>query len=112
MNADDILHVKGQITQEADIRAGLDKAEGIMQEIGPRVAPNDADRAFNILLQAESGGRHFGDDGKPVTSKAGAIGIAQVMPKTAPEAAKLAGLPWDEERYRNDSEYNRALGRA
>jgi soluble lytic murein transglycosylase len=34
------------------------------------------------------------------------------MPGTAPEAAKLAGLPWDENRYKNDPEYNKALGLA
>jgi hypothetical protein len=34
------------------------------------------------------------------------------MPKTAPEAARLAGLPFDDNRYRNDPEYNLALGKA
>jgi soluble lytic murein transglycosylase len=34
------------------------------------------------------------------------------MPKTAPEAAKLAGLPWDEARYKGDEKYNAALGAA
>jgi hypothetical protein len=34
------------------------------------------------------------------------------MPGTAPYAAKLAGLPWDEARYRSDAAYNQALGRA
>ena len=34
----------------------------------------------------------------------------QVMPGTAPEAAKLAGLPWDENAYYNDPIYNRLLG--
>ena len=34
------------------------------------------------------------------------------MPDTAPEAAKLAGLPWDENRYKNDPAYNKAIGMA
>jgi hypothetical protein len=34
------------------------------------------------------------------------------MPKTAPEAARIAGLPWDEKRYRTDAAYNEALGEA
>ena len=46
------------------------------------------------------------------TSPKGAIGPGQVMPRTAPEAAKLAGLPFDDYRYRNDPEYNNALGQA
>lgn len=64
------------------------------------------------IIPIESGGRHFDKSGNPLTSSAGAIGIAQVMPGTAPEAAKLAGLPFDEQKYRMDEEYNKALGRA
>jgi|GEM_PF-5508378 len=80
---------------------------------GPRsAAPGTADDVWQRMLQAESGGRQLRDDGTPVTSPAGAIGIAQVMPATAPEAAALAGLEWDETRYRTDPTYNAALGRA
>tara|TARA_R110000868_G_scaffold80691_2_gene229060 strand:+ start:171 stop:1676 length:1506 start_codon:yes stop_codon:yes gene_type:complete len=64
------------------------------------------------MIQTESRGNHFGSDGKPLTSPAGAIGIAQVMPGTAPEAAALAGVQFDENRYRNDPEYNATIGRA
>lgn len=67
---------------------------------------------FERMLRVESGGKQFDRSGRPLTSSAGAIGIAQVMPKTAPEAARLAGLPFDDNRYRNDPEYNRALGEA
>lgn len=64
------------------------------------------------LIQQESGGNQTDDQGNPLTSSAGAIGIAQVMPATGPEAAKLAGLPWDEQRYKTDKAYNKALGKA
>jgi hypothetical protein len=64
------------------------------------------------IITQESGGRQFDSTGNPLTSSAGAIGIGQIMPDTAPEAARMAGLPWDEERYRNDPEYNAALGEA
>ena len=47
-----------------------------------------------------------------MTSSKGATGIAQVMPSTGPEAAKLAGLPWDPQRFKTDTEYNKALGKA
>lgn len=70
------------------------------------------DALWGNLIGAESGGRQFDQNGKPLTSSAGAIGIAQVMPGTAPEAAKLAGLPWDENRYKTDPNYNAALGQA
>lgn len=58
----------------------------------------------------ESGGQQFDDEGRPLESSAGAIGIMQVMPGTAPEAAALAGLPWDEQAYYNDPAYNELLG--
>jgi len=60
----------------------------------------------------ESGGRHFDKNGKPLTSSAGAVGVMQVMPSTGPEAARLAGLAWDAEKFRSDPDYNRALGQA
>ena len=50
--------------------------------------------------------------GKFRTSPKGAVGPGQVMPGTAPEAAKLAGLPFDDTRYRSDPDYNNALGQA
>lgn len=64
------------------------------------------------LFQQESGGKQFGKDGQPLTSSAGAVGIAQVMPATGPEAAKLAGVPWDEQRFKTDAAYNACLGEA
>jgi hypothetical protein len=67
---------------------------------------------FSRVLSAESGGRQFGANGQPLTSSAGAVGIAQVMPNTGPEAARLAGVQWDPERYRSDPAYNAQIGRA
>jgi hypothetical protein len=80
---------------------------------GPAVgAPGMGGDTFSRMIQQESRGKQFDRNGRPLTSSAGAIGIAQVMPGTAPEAAKLAGLPFDQNRYRNDPEYNLALGKA
>lgn len=56
------------------------------------------------VKQQESGGN------QSAVSSAGAIGVMQVMPGTAPEAAQLAGLPWDENAYYNDPAYNELLG--
>lgn len=112
MEADDILQVRGLITKEMTARVGLTVAAEVVRKVEPTVNPTDSERAFNILIGTESNGKQFGKDGKPLTSSAGAIGIAQVMPTTGPEAAKLAGMKWDESRYRNDPEYNRALGQA
>lgn len=67
---------------------------------------------FSKLLNQESRGTQFGRDGEPLTSRKGAVGVAQIMPDTAPEAARLAGLEWSVWRYRHDETYNKALGRA
>ena len=67
---------------------------------------------FERMVGIESGGNQFSKAGAPLTSPKGAVGIAQVMPGTAPEAAALAGLAYDENRYRNDAQYNLALGKA
>jgi soluble lytic murein transglycosylase-like protein len=64
------------------------------------------------MLKQESGNRQFDRSGRTITSPAGALGISQVMPSTGPEAARLAGMPWDLNRLRTDPEYNHALGRA
>lgn len=112
MDADDILAVRGHITKEMDARIGMGAAGEVIRRMQPRIQTSDAERAFNIAVGTESGGKQFGPDGQPLTSPKGAIGIAQVMPGTAPEAAKLAGLEWDENRYRTDANYNKALGLA
>lgn len=112
MDANDILRVRGVVTEQTDAQAANLAATGVMNQAAPRYVTSDADRAFNIALGTESGYRQFDSSGQPLTSSKGAVGIAQVMPTTAPEAAKIAGLPWDEERYKNDPAYNEALGRA
>lgn len=65
---------------------------------------------IDAQFNQESGNQQFDEAGNPLQSSAGAIGIAQVMPGTAPEAAQLAGLPWDEEAYYTDPAYNKLLG--
>jgi hypothetical protein len=57
-------------------------------------------------MQVESGGN------QAAVSPRGAVGVMQVMPATGPEAAALAGLPWDPVRFKNDASYNEALGAA
>lgn len=112
MTPDDILAVNGMLTKQLDGEIGLTTATAVMQDMGPRITTSDSDRAFNIALGTESGHRQFDATGNPLTSPKGAVGIAQVMPGTGPEAAKLAGLEWDENKYKTDADYNRALGKA
>ncbi|QKJ88012.1 Lytic murein transglycosylase [Paramixta manurensis] len=79
---------------------------------GFKSGPIPEEDLFSAVVGQESGGRQFDNEGKPLTSSAGAIGIAQIMPGTGPEAAKLAGLQWDESRFKNDAGYNQAIGKA
>lgn len=104
----------------ADIEDDLNSLEGDQSEVR---APDVGDSPYGEVLQnvyatenpdlielvqrvkqQESGGD------QSAVSSAGAIGIMQVMPDTAPEAARLAGLPWDENAYYNDPAYNELLG--
>jgi hypothetical protein len=64
------------------------------------------------ILGAESNRRQFDRYGRTLTSPKGAEGISQIMPGTGPEAAKLAGLPYDRQRLQSDADYNAALGQA
>jgi hypothetical protein len=67
---------------------------------------------FGRMIGAESGGNQFSRSGQPLTSGKGAVGVAQVMPATAKEAAAAAGLAWNEQLYRTDKDYNAKIGRA
>jgi hypothetical protein len=87
----------------------------------PAPAPRDN---WPAMITQESGNQHFDPKtGQPKTSSAGAVGLTQVMPKTGPIAAKLAGVPWDPELFNRPrtgdpvkdqaaEDYNRKLGRA
>ncbi len=72
----------------------------------PRGREQLIDALFTPLLKQES------NNNQAAVSPKGATGIAQIMPATGPEAAKLAGVPWDPTRFKNDAQYNAALGRA
>ncbi len=110
IQANDLLRARGLVTKELDLQVGTHIGAQVFAEYAPRYATSDLQRAFHIALGTESGHRQFDAQGRPLTSSKGAVGIAQVMPGTAPEAAKLAGLEWDENKYKTDAAYNEALG--
>lgn len=77
---------------------------------GPGGALSNApDQLWGRILQAEGG---VGPNGEFRTSPKGAIGPAQLLPGTARDAAALAGVPFDDQRYRTDAAYNAQLGQA
>lgn len=88
-----------QARQKLSARLGIDET----QAAGPVAS---ADVVWSRMIQRESGGK------QSARSPKGAVGIAQIMPETGPEAARYANLPWDPERFATDANYNAALGRA
>ena len=97
-------------TQEEEARP-IGTTEGsVGMPTGQNFPPPE--KVFDRMLEVESNKQQFDRRGNTLTSSAGALGIAQIMPGTAPEAARLAGLPYSANRLRNDPEYNKALGQA
>lgn len=118
MVSDDLLRTQNQLNTKVDAFNAMHAVGQSMQKYQSSFTPGAGDQLTNLMFGQESGGKQFGGAGSvagpndPTTSAKGAIGVAQVMPGTGPEAAKLAGLPWDEDRYKNDADYNRQLGTA
>ncbi|HBR1854596.1 TPA: transglycosylase SLT domain-containing protein [Klebsiella quasipneumoniae subsp. quasipneumoniae] len=87
------------------------------QLLGPngRIEVSDTpseSQLFSAMIWQESGGNQYGKDGAPLVSPKGAVGVAQVMEDTGPEAARLAGVPWERDKWLNDPRYNAKLGQA
>lgn len=107
MTADAQVKAAEMLKPLIDRQVGVSVGSKAVEAVG-----SQDNRIFASILQAESGGKQFDRNGQPMTSSRGAIGTAQIMPSTGPEAAKLAGVEWDETRFRNDPDYNRQLGQA
>lgn len=123
MEADDILKLKDRINKQGSENVVSGAVDRTYNRFAPEFAGSDLNRAMNILWGTESNFRQFDKNGNVIASGKGAIGMSQVMPTTAPEAAKLAGLPWDAELFgrkltgdpvkdQEAVDYNKALGRA
>jgi soluble lytic murein transglycosylase len=124
MNQNDLITNYSKISKAQGEANAINYATTAMNTLKSGFTPQDGDRLNSLVLGIESsGGRHFRADGKPTISPDGAIGKWQVMPKTGPEAASLAGLSWDEKLFNqvrsgnpeidNKAEqYNDALGKA
>lgn len=78
----------------------------------PTTGTPDLSQLASANMYVESRGQQFRADGSPLVSGAGAVGVAQVMEKTGPEAAQYAGVEWNRERWLNDPQYNLQIGNA
>lgn len=115
MSAPVFAKTMAAIRPEYDRQVGDNLANEVWNDHGgPQAIPADADPAATMqnMLLAESGGKQKDKDGNTIASGKGAIGIAQMLPATAEETAKRIGMPWDENRFLHDENYNRALGQA
>jgi soluble lytic murein transglycosylase len=123
LDASTLLDLNRSLQDVSDNRNSALISQQVMGKYLPRMQTSNLDRAFNVALGSESGNRQFAADGQVMRSPVGAIGKAQLMPDTAREAAKQAGLPWRPELFMRgrtgnadqDAEagdYNHALGRA
>ncbi|WP_347989504.1 transglycosylase SLT domain-containing protein [Methylomonas sp. AM2-LC] len=123
MTPDDWLAASHALNNYSTQSAALQAANQAMVAAAPYLQTGDQARINNITVGSESSGQHWDDTGAPTKSAAGAIGIGQIMPDTAPEAAKAAGLPWLPELFnahrsgdaaKDDAavKYNRALSSA
>jgi hypothetical protein len=102
-----------KVTDVAPTAFDIPKAQVVTLGSETKPAAVDPIDFFNTkIIRQESGDNQFDSKGNPLTSSAGAVGVAQVMEGTGPEAARLAGLEWDRNRWLNDKEYNKALGQA
>jgi soluble lytic murein transglycosylase len=116
----------GKFDENVLISPGIAGAKGALapnDQEQPQSAPVDTssidsqqsedaaiDPTFEKMLKIESATGQFDKKGKTVLSPMGAVGAAQIMEDTAPEAAALAGLEYDRDRLYRDEEYNKALG--
>lgn len=108
-------HSMAELKPHIDHQVGRMLADGAINHHDDGMAipaQSDQDTVFTTMTHLESGGRQTDKNGAPLTSSKGATGVAQLMPDTARSVAQSSGLGWDEERFKHDSAYNRALGSA
>ena len=98
-----------RVLSDAPVPRGTSAA--VSQPAPPRPAAGAPMGDMAAIERNETGGGTETARQRLVSPK-GAVGVMQVMPTTGPEAAKLAGMPWDAQRFRSDPAYNRALGQA
>jgi len=85
------------------VAAGDSPYAAALQSVYANENPDLIDLVQRVKAQESSGDQS-------AVSKKGAVGVMQIMPGTGPEAAQLAGVPWDENAYRTDAAYNELLG--
>jgi len=123
LTVQDDLQIDQLIGKQMAVGQVINGVGEVFKAYAPQLAVDDNTLKNNITFGTESGFRQFDKTGNVLASGKGALGFAQVMPKTAPEAAKLAGVEWRPELFfqgrtgdaakdRQALEYNQLLGTA
>jgi len=113
MDAKDWITANNNIQTVYSTQMGVQAAGSVAGEIVKSFNPSAMDVLAKTLYTLESNNAQFERDGVTTKiSKAGAVGAAQLMEGTGPEAAQEAGLPWDKEKLYKNEEYNKKLGLA
>ena len=124
MDPGDLLKARAQVDEVASVYIGNAKASQVLAQFTRADEPSDMDRFMNltgevdiarltdVTVQAESGGRRYGDDGQLLESPAGAKGEMQVMDATNRDpgfGVRPAQDDSPEERARVGRDYLQAL---
>ena len=123
LTVQDDLQIDQLIGKQMAVGQVINGVGEVFKAYAPQLAVDDNTLKNNITFGTESGFRQFDKTGNVLASGKGALGFAQVMPKTAPEAAKLAGVEWRPELFfqgrtgdaakdKQALEYNQLLGTA
>lgn len=124
MDPGDLLKARAQVDEVASVYIGNAKASQLISQFSSADEPSDIERLVNITgeidlarvndttMQAESGGRRYGNDGKLLESPKGAKGEMQVMDHTNLDpgfGVKPARDDSPEERARVGRDYLNAM---
>lgn len=113
LSSDAIVKLEPQIKRAIDENVVNNFSEIYNKDLEINVANSTGiNHVFDSIKFIESGGRQIDKNGFPIISRAGAVGIAQVMPSTGEEMAKELGIDWDIKKFKEDPEYNATLGKA
>jgi hypothetical protein len=93
--------------------SGTNLATGTSTSLSAPAALNSSGGFGNLTaaqIKEESGGNQFNSSGNPLTSTAGAIGEAQLLPSTAEQVALANNIPFSQTELETNPTYNLTLG--
>lgn len=121
LDATDALRISEFLKPKVEAASDRSWLSGQVNQTGAMPGNINPDKLWDAQEYQESRHQQFDQTtGLPLTSKAGAVGVAQLMPNTAMDMGKSLGVQLDTpeqqtafmQRVGSDETYNRTLGRA